>query len=207
MTQVDLRARTALPIQERIWRQIPNSISLARIFTTPVLLGAVILHRTGVFMWVLLTCLLSDILDGLIARTFRLLSDTGAFLDSTADMLVTLMAVVGIFVFQKEFVAAHYLQLLAVLGLYLLEVAAALFRYGQISSFHTLLTRITAYTWGIFVMSLFFWGYHAWIFYVLVTACILASTEELLLIYFLPDWQSDVRGLYWVLAKKRIACK
>src|SRR5215472_12734578 len=115
MTQVDLRARTALPIQERIWRQIPNSISLARIFTTPVLLGAVILHRTGVFMWVLLTCLLSDILDGLIARTFRLLSDTGAFLDSTADMLVTLMAVVGIFVFQKEFVAAHYLQLLAVL--------------------------------------------------------------------------------------------
>lgn len=207
MTQADLRPHAAPPIRERIWRQIPNSLSVARILATPVLLAAVVFHQKELFSWILLPCLLSDILDGLIARTFHLKSDTGALLDSTADMLVAFMAIVGVFVFQKEFVAAHYPQVLVVLGLYLLEVATALVRYGQISSFHTLLTRVTAYTWGIFMMSLFFWGYHAWIFYAMVTVSILASTEELLLIYFLPNWQSDVRGLYWVLTKKRIACK
>lgn len=119
-------------------------------------------------------------------------------------MLVALIAVVGIFVFHQEFIAAHYVELIAVLALYLLEMMAAIWRYGKISSFHTLLTRITAYTWGIFVVSLFFWGYNAWIFYSMVTVSILASAEELLLVYVLPDWQSDVGGLYWVLAKKRI---
>jgi CDP-diacylglycerol--glycerol-3-phosphate 3-phosphatidyltransferase len=112
-------------------------------------------------------------------------------------------AVLGLFVFQKEFVTTHYVGLVAVLSLYLLEVVAAFFRYKKISSFHTLLTRISAYTWGIFVVSLFFWGYHAWIFYMMVTVSILASTEELVLVCLLPDWRSDVRGLYWVLTRRK----
>jgi phosphatidylglycerophosphate synthase len=203
MSQVSLQVRPSISSEKRIWRRIPNAISLARILATPVLVAAMVLHKQRLFTWTLLACFLSDILDGLIARTFHLLSELGAFLDSTADMLVALISVVGIFVSQKEFVANHYLGLVIVLFLYLLEVAVALVRYRKISSFHTLLTRITAYTWGIFVVSLFLWGYHAWIFYLMVTVSVLASTEEILLVCLLPDWQSDVRGLYWVLTRRK----
>jgi len=181
-------------------KNVPNAISLARLLATPVLLGAVLYRRQEFFKWLLLACLLSDIVDGLIARIFRLRSRLGAFLDSAADMLVTLIAVAGIFMFQWEFIAAHSRELLIVLGLYAVEAVAALLRYGRISSFHTILTRIAAYAQGIFVMSLFLWGFRGWIFHPAVALAVLAYGEELVLVFLLPHWQSDVRGLYWVLS-------
>ena len=72
------------------WRQIPNVISSARLAATPVLLYAAIERQAGLFRWLLLACLASDILDGLVARIFHLRSELGARLDSIADMIVFL---------------------------------------------------------------------------------------------------------------------
>ncbi len=190
---------------DRLWRNIPNAISLARLLATPVLLGMVLGRYKESFKWLLLACLLSDILDGLIARRFNLQSKIGAFLDSTADMLVFLIATVGLFTFQTEFILAHYGEILTVLGFFVVEAVAAILRYGKISSFHTVLNRIVAYAQGIFVMSLFLWGYRGWIFYPTIALAILDYSEELVLLYLLPEWRSDVRGVYWVLSQKASA--
>ncbi len=189
--------------ERTIWRHVPNGISFARLLATPVLLGTLIFHRQSWFTWLLLACLLSDILDGLIARVFRLRSRLGAFLDSTADMIVLLLAVLAVFVFQREFLAAHRWMLAALVFLYLAEAAAAWWRYGRISSFHTILTRIAAYAQGIFVMSLFLWGYRAWLFYSMAALSAAALAEELALVWLLEKWASDVRGIYWVLSSQR----
>ena len=187
---------------DRVSRNIPNAISLARLLATPVLLWAVLLHRQELFKWLLLACLLSDILDGWIARAFNLRSETGASLDSLADLLVALNMVVGLFMFQREFLGAHYLEVLLVVGLFAVEAIAAIFRYRRISSFHTILNRIAAYAQGIFVMSLFLWGYQGWIFRPTIVLSVLACCEEFALLYLLPKWRSDVRGVYWVLRDK-----
>ncbi len=181
-------------------KNIPNAISLARLLATPILLATVLYRRQEFFKWLLLACLLSDILDGLIARLFRLRSRLGASLDSAADMLILLISVAGVFKFQTEFLAAHYGEILMALGLYAAQAVAAIFRYGKISSFHTILARIAAYAQGIFVMSLFLWGYRGWLFHPAIALAVLASVEELLLLYLLPEWRRDVRGLYWVLS-------
>lgn len=196
---------TPAPPRRYLVRNIPNAISLLRLLATPVLLGAVVTGRQQLFQWLLLACLLSDILDGLIARAFHLRSRLGAFLDSTADVLVSLIAVSGVFVFQKSFLAAHYAPLLLVIGLYIAELLAALWRYRKVSSFHTILDRVAAYLQGIFVMSLFLWGYQAWIFHVMIVISVVALAEELALLYLLPSWRSDVRGLYWALGLKGTA--
>jgi len=148
------------------------------------------------FRWLLFACLLSDILDGLIARGFYLTSPLGATLDSIADILTMLLGLLGIAVFQRSFVSAHYLPLALVAAFYVAEVAASLFRYGKVSSFHTFLSRIAAYVSGIFFMSLFFWGYHSWLFYAALGTYALALLEEMVLIYLLPAWRSDVGGIY-----------
>jgi CDP-diacylglycerol--glycerol-3-phosphate 3-phosphatidyltransferase len=181
------------------WRQIPNGISAARLAATPVLLGAAVGQREALFQWLLLSCLLSDILDGLIARAFQLSSRLGAFLDSTADMLVTLIAFYGVYVFRWDAIKPHRFALCWIAGLYVLEAGAALYRYGRISSFHTLLVRISAYLQGIFVMSLFFWGFIGWMFGIMLAVTIAAYAEELVLVALLAEWKTDVRGLYWVL--------
>jgi len=184
------------------WRHLPNAISLARIAAAPVLLATVFLHHVNFFRWLLLACLLSDILDGLIARSFHLTSKLGATLDSVADILTMLNGLLGVTVFQRAFVDGHYAEVLLVAAFYAAEMLAALWRYGKVSSFHTLLDRIAAYMAGIFVMSLFLWGYQGWLFHLTVIVYVAGLTEEMVLIWLLPEWRSDVGGLHRVLAGK-----
>jgi len=185
--------------QTRWWRHTPNVISGARLLAAPVLLGAALQHNEGLFKWLLLACLLSDILDGLIARVFHLRSRTGAFLDSTADMLVVFIALYAVYVFRRAELMPHAAAIAALVGLYALEAIAALCRYGKISSFHTMLVRVSACLQGIFVMALFLWGFLDWIFTVMLVFTVAAYVEELVLVALLPEWKADVRGLYWVL--------
>ena len=185
-----------------IWRNTPNAISIARLCATAFLLAAVFQHQIDLFKWLLLACLLSDILDGLIARTFHLTSKLGAALDSTADMLTMLIGFVGVYVFQRAFVDQHLAGLLTVAAFYIAEIIAALFRYGRLSSFHTLLDRVAAYAGGIFVMSLFLWGYHGWLFQLTVLVYVVSLIEEMVLICVLPQWKNDVGNIFRVLAAR-----
>ncbi len=184
---------------------IPNGISLARIGAALFLLAAALEQNLKYFQWVLVACMLSDILDGWIARTFDWTSRLGASLDSTGDILVQLIAIGGLWVFYKDTVLAHRVPMLIVLSLYLAEVVIAVFRYGRISSFHTFLVRVAASAMGIFVLSLFFWRYVDWIFYPAIILGALAYSEELLMLYLLPEWTPDVGGVHraWIMAKGR----
>ena len=186
-------------VPRQVWRNLPNAISIARIGATLILLASVALGRAELFRWLLLACLLSDIVDGLIARGFNLTSKLGATLDSVADILMMSIGMLGLVVFQRSFVMGHLGGLLLVVGFYLVEVAASLWRYGKVSSFHTLLARIAAYMAGIFVISLLFWGYHGWLFYMTVGVYVVELCEEMALIWLLPEWRSDVGGLLRVL--------
>ena len=186
----------------KLWRHVPNAISSARLLVTPILLFAAVARHETLFKWLLLVCLISDIVDGLIARIFDLRSPLGAFLDSCADMVVLAIALIGLYVFKFRIIAAHWTPLAIIFALYVLEMAIAVSRYGRISSFHTVMVRITAYLQGIFVISLFFWGYVAWIFYAMTAVSMLAYTEELVLLFLLPEWKADVHGIYWVISKR-----
>ena len=185
------------------WRHVPNAISSARLLTTPVLLYAALASQADLFKWLLLACMLSDILDGLIARIFHLRSPLGARLDSIADMIVFVIGLFGLYTFQARILAQHWMPLAFIVALYVLEAAGALWRYGRISSFHTILVRIAAYAQGIFVMSLFLWGYVAWVLYTMTALTMLAYGEEIVLLFLLPEWTTDVRGIYWVLSRRR----
>lgn len=176
---------------------------MARLCAAAVLLATLILHRVEIFQWLFLACLLSDIADGLIARTFDLTSSFGARLDSLADVATTVIGTLGVLVFQQPFLSRHAFGLLLVIGFYAVEMLASFWRYGKVSSFHTFLARAAALMGGTFVMTLFVFGYHAWLYRLAVTAYILALSEEMFLIYLLPQWRNDVRGMYWVLRGRR----
>ena len=193
---------TASATLRRIGRSTPNGISIARLCATPVLLASVLLDRIELFKWLLLACLLSDILDGLIARTFHLTTKLGASLDSVADAVTMLIGILGVFVFQKSFVSEHYSAMLLVAVFYVAELVASLIRYGKLSSFHTMLDRIAAYMAGIFAMSLFLWGYHGWLFKLTVVVYLVSLFEEMALICLLPEWRSDVGSIFRVLDKR-----
>ncbi len=184
-------------------RHLPNALSIARILAAPVLVVLAATGHEAAFTWILVPALLSDIADGLIARVFHLQSKLGALLDSIADLLLLLASCYGVWVFHRGVVDEHWIALVALLAAWLIQCAAALVRYGRLSSFHTYVSKVAGYLLGIFVGVLFVFGFQPWLLYLAVGVSVLGNLEELALLAVLPEWRSDVRGLAWVLRERR----
>jgi CDP-diacylglycerol--glycerol-3-phosphate 3-phosphatidyltransferase len=181
---------------------VPNLLSAARALAVPVLVALALAEQRTAFTWVLIPALLSDILDGWIARAFHLESRIGATLDSVADTLMLFVSVFGIWTFHPEVIREHAWLCGAAVGLWALEDVLALFRYGRLSSFHTYLSKIVANLLGFFIGWLFLFGFEPRMLYLAAGASIVASLEELALLGVLPEWRADVRGLWWVLRER-----
>ena len=193
---------TARP-HPRWLRQVPNALSLARLLAVPLLAVLAALDWQTAFTWVLIPALLSDIADGLIARVYGLESRFGAMLDSVADTLLMFVSLYGLWTFFPEVVKDHAWLIGTAVGLWLLEDALALLRYGRLSSFHTYLSKIVANLLGLFIGWLFLFGFAPWMLYLAMGASIVASLEEIALVARLPKWRTDVRGLWWLWRESR----
>ena len=179
-------------------RHLPNALSLARLLAAPVLIGLALAGCECAFAVLLIAALVTDVLDGWIARRFHLQSRVGAALDSTADVTTFVAAAFGIVVFHNQVWQQHFLAISLVLGAWLIECTLALFRYGRLSSFHTYASKAAGYALGFFIAALFVFGFAAWLFYAAVALSFASTAEELLLLWRLPQWRADVRGLWWV---------
>lgn len=185
-------------------RHIPNVISCARIIATPVLVYLAFSEREDAYTWLLLAALVSDIVDGLIARSLSITSRLGSRLDTMADTLLWVAAVAGIWKFHPELVTDYWILVVLVLLMWVAHHAAELLRYGKLASFHTYSMRASAYALGIFLVSMFLWGIQPWLLYVASFLSILAGIEQLFLVVLLPEWTPNVRGLYWALRKRKV---
>jgi CDP-diacylglycerol--glycerol-3-phosphate 3-phosphatidyltransferase len=186
-----------------MWRHLPNALSIARILASPVLVALAAAGNETAFTWVLVPALLSDIADGLVARIFRLQSKLGALLDSIGDVLLLFTSLYGVWVFHPGIVADHRMAGVLLIGAWAIQVVAALLRYGRLSSFHTLLSKVAGYLLGIFVGVLFVFGFQPWLLYLAVAVSVVGNLEELVLLALLPKWRPDVRGLWWLLRERR----
>jgi len=194
---------TASVVTQLVWRNVPNALSIARIAAAPVLLGLAFAQHHTAFTWLLIPALVSDMVDGAIARAFNLQTELGARLDSIGDVVLTLAALAGIWAFHPEVYRNDWPALLLFMGAGLLEWVLALLRYGRLSSFHTLLSKTAGTLLAIFVAVLFAIGYQPWLFYLAIGVAVLSSIEEYVLLAILPEWRSNVRGLFWVLRDRR----
>jgi len=185
------------------FRQLPNVISAARIVSVPVLIVLAWQGREEAFKWLLLAALLSDIVDGQLARRLDCITVLGSRLDSIGDTLLMIPAVYGVIVFRQDFIVQNKLWVVFVLVLWALTVLLALWRYGRLASFHSLALRVGAVAFGVFVMWLFIFGYNAPVFFIAIAINIVAYLEVFVLLWLLPRWSPNTRGVYWVLKDRR----
>lgn len=183
---------------------IVNAITFYRLLAALLLLYLILIERADIFKWLLAFSFLTDAVDGFLARKYKVVSVTGAKVDSIADDLTVLMAIIGVFVFDPAFVRQEIVLTIAVLSLYIIQTIMALFRYGRISNFHTYIAKGAALLQGAFFILFFFlpqWPMP--LFYLAAIVTLLDHMEEIILVILLPKWQIDVKGLYWVLKKRK----
>src|SRR5208282_5327606 len=77
---------------------LPNLISLARLFLVPLTIWLILVSHYGTAFWILLVAGISDALDGYIAKRFDRRTRLGALLDPAADkaMLAGIYVTLGL---------------------------------------------------------------------------------------------------------------
>lgn len=178
---------------------IVNGITLYRLLAVPLLFFLIFNQRPHLFKWILAFSFFTDIMDGYFARRFKVVSILGAKLDSIADDFTIIAAMTGVFIFRSEFLKEHFIIIALLFVLYLFQLILSVIRYGKISSFHTYSAKMAALFQGTFLILLFFLPKPViTFFYTTIFVTAINLIEEIILVLLLPQWQTDIKGLYWV---------
>ena len=91
---------------------IINGITLYRIIAAPVLIVLIFTRQLEIFKWLLAVSFFTDLIDGYLARKFKVTSTKGSRLDSIGDDLTVVAGMVGLFVFKNSFIMKELLFIL-----------------------------------------------------------------------------------------------
>jgi CDP-diacylglycerol--glycerol-3-phosphate 3-phosphatidyltransferase len=126
-------------------------------------------------------------------------------MDSVADDLTVLVSMIGLFCFKYEFLKEYYIHFIGLFSLYFIQLGCALIRYRKITSFHTWLAKFSFLLQGVFFILIFFLPQPPLLlFYAALIFTTIQIIEETILVFMLPEWQADVKGIYAVLKTKKI---
>lgn len=182
---------------------IVNGITLYRIVAVPFLLLLIFRRQWELWRWMLVASFLTDAVDGYLARKYKVISRAGAVLDSIGDDLTVLVAIIGLFVFDPAFFRSEIVPIISLTFLYCFQLTAALVKYGRPTSFHTWFAKAAAVLQGIFLILYFFLpSMPQALFMLTVVTTGVDLIEETVMIFLLPDWQADIKGLYDLVNKK-----
>ncbi|MES2690495.1 MAG: CDP-alcohol phosphatidyltransferase family protein [Bacteroidota bacterium] len=173
-------------------------LSIYRIISFPVLLYFVLMGQRELFSWFLLASFFTDAIDGFIARKLHIESETGAKLDSVGDTLTLVISVTGLLQFEWAFITEHAIALSTLVSLYLLEMLLSYIRFGKASSFHTYLDKVSLFMQALLILSLLFIGYNPWIFYAALITGFASTIEEIILVFSLDKYRTNIKGLLWL---------
>lgn len=181
---------------------IINSITIYRIVAAPLLVLLIFTDVSDLFKWLLAFSFFTDLIDGFLAREFKVTSAFGSQLDSIADDLTIIAAIIGVFVFKPNFIKEESEIIIVLFVLFAIQTVLALLKYGKISSFHTYAAKCSAILQGLFLILIFFFSQPLYVlFYIMAFVTSIELIEEIVLVILLHKWETNVKGLYWVLKR------
>ena len=182
---------------------IADWFSFYRIAAAPFLLVLLWLEQRELFSWFLLLSYSTDMIDGFLARKLKIISPRGSQLDSIGDQITLTIGLIGLLVFEFEFIQQNYILIIIAFIPYIVQMLLAYTKYAKATAFHTYLAKLSAFAQGVFILWALFFGPLYWLFYVMIVLGLLETIEEIILIFMYDEWASDIKGIYWALRDKR----
>jgi CDP-diacylglycerol--glycerol-3-phosphate 3-phosphatidyltransferase len=173
-----------------IWN-VPNVLSLYRIAAAPVMVVLAVMGQSNAFLWFYASTLLSDALDGFVARRMHACTELGARLDSWGDFAIVLAVPVGGLLLWPEIIGRESVFIVIVLVSYFVPMLAGVLKYGKPASYHTWGAKVTAVLFGVAILFLFM-GVSPWPFRLCVPLAALEAIEEVVMTCMLRKWHTDV---------------
>ena len=182
---------------------IPNILSLYRLLSFPFVIAIALLNMESLFVILLSINLITDILDGYIARRFNMQTAIGAKLDSIADNGMYIQAFLGIYLFKSVEFTPHIISFSLFIALFISCLIFSLVKFKQFPSLHLYSWKIGGYIQGIFFFVLFVFDFYTYFYYFMIIWGITSFLEHILVQIILPKMESNAKGLYWVIKKDR----
>jgi len=184
---------------------IPNVLSFYRLGSFPFVLFLALHGDEKLFVLFLVINLVTDILDGFIARTFNQKTEIGARLDSIADLGTFILAATGIFVFKLDEFRPYLTSFTVFIMLFFSTDLLSLIKFKRVASLHLYSFKICGYIQGTFFFTLFTIGFFPLFYWLAIGWGVLACLEHILVQLFLSETKSNQKGLYWVLKDRQLA--
>jgi CDP-diacylglycerol--glycerol-3-phosphate 3-phosphatidyltransferase len=182
---------------------VPNLLSGYRLLAFPVTLYFAIRGDEKTFVILICISLVTDVLDGFIARTFHLVTRFGGALDNLADLGTYAAALYGVFRFRWDAIRPHVWILYVFLAALLFSYSVSWIRFRKMPALHLYSGVIKASLQGIFFFVLFAFGFWPWLYYLAAGWGILSYIEKTAVLFLLDDIAPNTKGLYWLLKRKR----
>jgi len=177
----------------------PNALSVYRIAAAPLILYGIFSGHRMLFAWLVIINLVTDALDGFIARHWKMETSIGVKFDSIGDLTTDVLTLLGLVVLEQPFVMSYILPIGLLIGFYLASQVLSLLRFHRLVSLHLYSSKLTNILLAVFFTAYFLVAYVPVLFYTMIVVGILGAIEEIAVLCFLKEHQENVRGLYWVL--------
>jgi CDP-diacylglycerol--glycerol-3-phosphate 3-phosphatidyltransferase len=123
-------------------RTMADRLTLTRVAAAPLILTAAMLQSPRAFAMLLAWGVLSDIVDGALARGRGEATPAGAALDSRADVAFYGSTLVALGLLIPAKLAGEWRLLGIVIAAYVLPIAIGYWKFGRLTSYHTALARL-----------------------------------------------------------------
>ena len=183
-------------------RSIPLALTIFRICSAPVLLWLAALGRERFFLWLGIAALLSDVLDGALARRLGASSETGRLLDSWADLLIALVSFAGATLLWPDTMREEAVYFALVLAALVIPNAWGLVRFRRLLGYHTLSAKSS----GVFLAIgtvLLFTGLTPVIFRLASFVELAVAAEYIAISLVLPEWTGEMKSVWHALRQRR----
>ena len=184
-------------------KKLPNLLSILRLILAPVMVAQAWL--TGSRPWFLGlfgAALLTDALDGFLARRLHAESDLGRRLDSWGDYALTATAVAGICLLWPGVVLTEWPWFVITLVGCFSIVAYGLIRWHRVLGYHTWLAKFMAAALPTGVLVMLF-GWSPLPFHIAVILQVLCGIEEMVIAFVLPGHSGHIPSLWHAIQRRR----
>ncbi len=187
-------------------KYLPISLILLRLALAPsILVLAFLFERTFASLIVisLYVALLSDFLDGYIARQLKIADEKLRRMDSQVDLIFWLSAGICVWILHPALIKEYALPISCILGLELACYMVSWVKFGKETCTHAFFSKL----WGLSLLLCFTFligkGEAGIFFQIAIFLGIFSQIDVLLIILILPSWTHDIPSAYhaWLIRK------
>ena len=188
--------------KEQIYN-LPNFLSLYRLLMVPLLGYLVYIGKEELFFYWFLFNMLTDALDGFIARKFDMQTRLGAKLDSLADFAMYLLVMYAFIQLKWQILSPYKVSFIIIIFYYLFIDIFALFKFKEISSLHLIISKINGVVQGFFFLLLFTIGFNRYYYWFMFTLATIGFIENMFFLIKLNKMKVGMKGVYWYYKRKK----